>query len=223
MEEIRTRAMTEHQAFLCAISEAPEENGPRLVYADWLEEQGDPLLAARAELIRVQLELARPSPWNKSKRRRAALQIRERQLLAEPPGEWLGPWQAVPFRWVFWRGMPERFAAVAHGRLLDNDRLQQRVEFGVDGRVRVPAWDWAWEWSEYGGHRFTGSLQGHYRLGFTFAEIRIELDLWSEMDAEVRFAGRLVRTGEGVVLELEEERRDRRRGERRTLALSAVE
>src|SRR5262245_58863227 len=41
-------------AFLKAIAEAPDDDGPRLVYADWLEEHGDP---ARAEFIRVRCEL----------------------------------------------------------------------------------------------------------------------------------------------------------------------
>ena len=43
-------------AFLDAILAHPDDDGPRLVYADWLDEQGQ---AARAEFIRVQCELAR--------------------------------------------------------------------------------------------------------------------------------------------------------------------
>jgi uncharacterized protein (TIGR02996 family) len=49
--------MTHDQAFLQAICETPEDDTPRLIYADWLEEHGD---GARAEFIRVQVELARP-------------------------------------------------------------------------------------------------------------------------------------------------------------------
>jgi uncharacterized protein (TIGR02996 family) len=41
-------------AFLRAIFDQPEEDGPRLVYADWLDERGE---ADRAELIRVQCRL----------------------------------------------------------------------------------------------------------------------------------------------------------------------
>jgi uncharacterized protein (TIGR02996 family) len=44
------------EAFLRAIGAAPEDDAPRLVYADWLDDRGD---AARAEFIRVQCELAR--------------------------------------------------------------------------------------------------------------------------------------------------------------------
>lgn len=45
-----------HEPFLATILDRPAEDGPRLVYADWLEEQGD---ADRAAFIRVQVELAR--------------------------------------------------------------------------------------------------------------------------------------------------------------------
>lgn len=42
-------------AFLQAIIEHPDDDGARLVYADWLEERGDP----RGAFIRVQCELAK--------------------------------------------------------------------------------------------------------------------------------------------------------------------
>ncbi len=42
--------MTHEEAFLQAIREAPDDDAPRLLYADWLEERGDP----RGEFIRVQ-------------------------------------------------------------------------------------------------------------------------------------------------------------------------
>jgi uncharacterized protein (TIGR02996 family) len=41
--------------FLAAIIEDPESDGPRLIYADWLEETGD---EARAEFIRLQCSVA---------------------------------------------------------------------------------------------------------------------------------------------------------------------
>jgi uncharacterized protein (TIGR02996 family) len=45
----------ERQALLRGILENPDDDGPRLVYADWLEEHGDP---ERAAFIRVQCRLA---------------------------------------------------------------------------------------------------------------------------------------------------------------------
>jgi uncharacterized protein (TIGR02996 family) len=48
--------MPNTEAFLEAIVADPDADGPRLVYADWLDEQGDPV---RAEFIRTQIALAR--------------------------------------------------------------------------------------------------------------------------------------------------------------------
>src|SRR5262245_36776173 len=45
-----------HDDFLQEILADPDDDVPRLIYADWLEEHGDPL---RAEFIRAQCELAR--------------------------------------------------------------------------------------------------------------------------------------------------------------------
>ena len=42
--------MPDEIPFLRKIADHPDEELPRLIFADWLEEQGDP----RAELIRVQ-------------------------------------------------------------------------------------------------------------------------------------------------------------------------
>ena len=49
----------EEQALLRAVRAAPEDDTPRLVYADWLEERDD---ADRAEFIRVQCELTNLTP-----------------------------------------------------------------------------------------------------------------------------------------------------------------
>lgn len=51
--------MTPAEAFLADIIEHPDDDAPRLIYADWLEDHGD---ASRAEFIRVQCELARLPP-----------------------------------------------------------------------------------------------------------------------------------------------------------------
>src|SRR3954470_21924045 len=69
-------------AFLRAIAENPDDDLPRLVYADWLDEHGEP---ERAEFIRVQCELAR-LPRDES--RFAELKRREAELLAEHEAKW---------------------------------------------------------------------------------------------------------------------------------------
>jgi uncharacterized protein (TIGR02996 family) len=58
--------LAEHECFLRAIFDAPDQDTPRLAYADFLEETAEELppphhttAAARADLIRVQCELAR--------------------------------------------------------------------------------------------------------------------------------------------------------------------
>jgi uncharacterized protein (TIGR02996 family) len=54
--------MNDRDALLTAIGEHPEEDTPRLMYADWLEENGDP---ERADFVRNQVELARAAPGDK--------------------------------------------------------------------------------------------------------------------------------------------------------------
>ena len=76
--------MTQDDAFLEAIIDSPEDDGLRLIYADWLEEQGDP----RGEFVRVQVELARLTEQDP---RWAGLAEREAQLLDEHGWKWLRP------------------------------------------------------------------------------------------------------------------------------------
>jgi uncharacterized protein (TIGR02996 family) len=78
--------MTEEEAFLEAICEEPDNDVPRLVYADWLEEQGR---GERAEFIRVQIELGphhdaddiQSAVRHGNPRRFYALQRHEKELL----------------------------------------------------------------------------------------------------------------------------------------------
>ena len=81
--------MPERDALLRTIRERPDDDGPRLVYADWLEEHGDP----RGEFIRIQCQLAKLPPWDP---RRRALEEREADLLAVHDYDWLGR----PPRWM---------------------------------------------------------------------------------------------------------------------------
>ncbi len=74
------------EAFLRTIAENPDDDGPRLVYADWLEERGDPL----GEFIRVQCELARAERGGELHRVQN-LHKREDELLTAHRAEWLGP------------------------------------------------------------------------------------------------------------------------------------
>lgn len=69
--------MTDRDALLRAICENPDDDAPRLVFADWLDAHGDPL---RAEFIRVQIELAKVSA---DRRKDHPLSVRERELFAQ--------------------------------------------------------------------------------------------------------------------------------------------
>lgn len=69
------------QDFIDAILAEPDNNEPRLVYADWLEERGDP----RAEFIRAQCELTRKKI---SRKMRTLLQEREQTLLQAHGEQW---------------------------------------------------------------------------------------------------------------------------------------
>jgi uncharacterized protein (TIGR02996 family) len=74
--------MTDDAAFLAAIADRPDDDLPRLVFADYLDEHGD---AARAEFVRVQCELAalpRTDP------RFPVLEEREAELLAAHKKRW---------------------------------------------------------------------------------------------------------------------------------------
>jgi uncharacterized protein (TIGR02996 family) len=57
---------------LLAITESPEDDGVRLVFADWLEEYGDEVDRTHAELIRVQIALERLPPDGDSRGELAA-------------------------------------------------------------------------------------------------------------------------------------------------------
>src|SRR5688572_6709814 len=76
--------MTERDALLRAVCENPDDDTPRLVLADWLDENEEP---ERAEFIRLQIELATMRD-GKAKQMR---QAREKELLNSHQEEWAAP------------------------------------------------------------------------------------------------------------------------------------
>jgi uncharacterized protein (TIGR02996 family) len=68
---------TERRAFLAAIVAAPEDDTPRLVFADWLDEHGE---HDRAEFIRLGCQQAR---LDEDDPRHAALDERLKILLSK--------------------------------------------------------------------------------------------------------------------------------------------
>jgi uncharacterized protein (TIGR02996 family) len=72
--------MPDHESLLAAVFEA-RDDAPRLVYADWLTDHGDP----RGEFIQAQCRLARMAEGDPA---RPALERREQELLALHEAAW---------------------------------------------------------------------------------------------------------------------------------------
>jgi uncharacterized protein (TIGR02996 family) len=95
--------LPQERALLEVIREAPEDDLPRLVYADWLEENSTGAAQrARAEFIRVQCRLAHLEPRDPAY---PELHCRQLALLAEHERDWLGEWADRLVRWEFDRGL----------------------------------------------------------------------------------------------------------------------
>jgi uncharacterized protein (TIGR02996 family) len=155
--------MDTEAAFLAAIRAAPADDAARMVYADWLQEQGED---ARAELIRVQIELSHglpPQPatltydltssaehiervlaFKASQAKRAELERRERELmkgvrLPLPPGWAVGVGLGMFARGArgdlyLRRGLGERAACTGGAWVADGDAV---MAFHPIERVRL--------------------------------------------------------------------------------------
>ncbi|HEY1186036.1 MAG TPA: TIGR02996 domain-containing protein [Gemmata sp.] len=88
---------TEAEAFLQRIRAYPDDDAQRLIFADWLDEEGDP----RGRFIRVQLALAHVPETDRA---RPALLAEERQLLAAHRDTWEAPFRGLVSGPVFRRG-----------------------------------------------------------------------------------------------------------------------
>jgi uncharacterized protein (TIGR02996 family) len=100
--------MSTEAALLRAIRELPGEDTPRLIYADFLEEEG---YSPHAEFIRAQVERAQLPEHDP---RRAPLEDREHELLGEHECGWLGvePGDVDELHeWEFDRGFVNEVAA----------------------------------------------------------------------------------------------------------------
>lgn len=102
--------MRENPDLLAGIYEQPDDDAPRLVYADWLEEHGE---LERAEVIRLQCMMARQEPYSEKEDDRAfdLVEINRAAWTAHLP-------QADGATWEFHRGFPEELA-IEMGLLLE--------------------------------------------------------------------------------------------------------
>jgi uncharacterized protein (TIGR02996 family) len=83
-------------AFLQDILANPEDDTVRMIYADWLTEQGNP----RGEFIHLQIRLMENLPACQAH----ALRLREQELLRKHALTWLCYRTSRLLRWVFRRG-----------------------------------------------------------------------------------------------------------------------
>jgi uncharacterized protein (TIGR02996 family) len=145
--------MSDREALLAAIQAAPDDDAPRLVYADWLDENGDPDLA---EFIRLQVELdplERSPDSDEARRQRAAIRLhadapvpdhfppamrryarlarRESELLKAHRSRWLGPLVSVDDDYgshlgvTFRRGFAEEVAIATSAFLKSGDLVRE--------------------------------------------------------------------------------------------------
>ncbi len=106
----------EEQSLVAAIAADPDDDAPRIVYADWLQQIGDP----RGELIAVQCALARGHT--------PELAERERELLERYEADWLARAGLTIGEGQLARGLIERVDASA-----------ARVAAAIDRLVELPS------------------------------------------------------------------------------------
>jgi len=116
----------DEDAFLRDIRDDPDDPGPRLVFADWLEERGDP----RADFIRFDCELADPDLDDVSRR---ALSDTHQELLREQRQSCLARLKALGVRDIrFWCGLVDRLL-IEGTSFLDRPRTLFQVAPAIRG------------------------------------------------------------------------------------------
>jgi uncharacterized protein (TIGR02996 family) len=90
--------MTPDEAFLQDVCEHPDDDAPRLVYADWLDEHDQP---ERAEFIRVECELEHAEEHGPRWRQLTARQI---DLIRAHKKDWVRPFKGWTYSTHFRRG-----------------------------------------------------------------------------------------------------------------------
>ena len=112
--------MTDRQALLAAIRAHPDEDTPRLAFADLLDERGDTFFSHWAALIRTQIEAAGlerfTRPW-------LELVRRQRVLFAARTKEWTPMWGSRLGPMAYRRGFREAEAFTGDGFEAAADRV----------------------------------------------------------------------------------------------------
>ncbi len=109
---------SESNSFLAEVIADPDNDIPRLIYADWLEEQGSP----RGEFIRVQCELNQISDLDP---RWLDLQFRSNELLEKHGEQWAKEIGQDVRKCVYTRGFIETITILARTLQKDGNKLFQ--------------------------------------------------------------------------------------------------
>jgi uncharacterized protein (TIGR02996 family) len=107
-------------SFFEAILASPEDDGPRLAYADWLRQRGDP----RGELFAAQCALV---ALDEDADERRELQERQWALIDEHGPAWLAEVGLGPGEGAFHRGLIEEVSAPFHHLEPAHERLGTRA------------------------------------------------------------------------------------------------
>ena len=110
---------TDAEPFLQRIRAFPDDDVHRLIFADWLEEQGG-AEAERAAFIRIQIALAGLAADDPH---RAGLAAAERALLERHRSEWEAPFRGLATGLVFRRGFIDEVKVAARQYLRHADEL----------------------------------------------------------------------------------------------------
>jgi uncharacterized protein (TIGR02996 family) len=109
--------MSDADALLAAIRAAPDDDAPRLIYADWLDEHGQP---ERAEFIRLQCQLATLPQYSPE---RQILEKREQELLRVYRSKWSQAIAPIARDVEFHRGFVDTVAVGARKFVTHGDTL----------------------------------------------------------------------------------------------------
>jgi uncharacterized protein (TIGR02996 family) len=163
--------MSERDALFQAVLDAPGDDAPRLVFADWLDENGEP---ERAELIRLQVEAARTPVYEP---RYDALNRRADALIAAHGAGWRLPNLRAGDQ-VFRRGFVEEITVPGEVFLQSGaDFFRQTplryARFPNLVHYAAPAWDWLLT-TQLAGAAFPVGLPGDRAvwLGLTWPRLR---------------------------------------------------
>lgn len=145
-------------ALLAAIAAAPDAEAPRLIYADWLAQRGDP----RGELLHAQLAIARLPAGDPAL---AELRAWERRILREHEARLAGPLHHPCIRWRYALGAPIGFGHAGHFQAPPPSREGRDnaiwLRFAPGGDVHVA---WADEHAPSGEIGWRHGGRGRYTL-----------------------------------------------------------